>query len=69
MDEKAIQDKIGVYRARREEWIQLRQDALDKAAQYLANLNACAGAIEALEGLLPAQPIENVVHAIGENRG
>lgn len=62
MDEKTIQEKIDLYRRSLAEWIRREADAVAKA-------NACRGAIEALEGLLPAVPLEDVVKSIGGDRG
>jgi len=64
MDEKAIQDMIAGYRASREEWLQRRQAAMRQADECLARTHACDGAIEALEALLPAVPIEDVLRAV-----
>lgn len=51
MNTETIQERIAVYRKSKEEWLR-------RAA-------ACDGAIEALEGLLPAVPLEQVLHAAG----
>jgi hypothetical protein len=61
MESKTIQERIEAYRATRAEWVKRRQVALNQAAEYLAHAHACDGAIEALEGLLPAVPIEDVL--------
>jgi hypothetical protein len=65
MEPKTIQDKIALYRNSQAEWVRRRQAALSQAEECLARANACHGAIEALESLLPAVPIEDVIHAIG----
>jgi len=65
MDEKMIQGRIEGYKKTREEWIRRRQAALVQADECLAHANACNGAIEALEGVLPAAPIEDVLRSVG----
>ncbi len=65
MDEKMIQERIAGYKKTREEWIRRRQAALVHADECLAHANACNGAIEALEGVLPAVPIEDVIRSVG----
>lgn len=69
MDPKGIQEKIDNYRASREEWVRQRQAAMNRADECLANMNACAGAIEALEGLLPAVPLQDVLKSAGAEVG
>lgn len=65
MDEKTIKERIAGYRNSREEWLNRRRIALEQASEQLARANACDGAIEALEDLLPAVPVEDIAQAIG----
>ena len=65
IDPQAIEEKLAGYRASRDEWIRRRASLLQQAEQALANANACNGAIEALETLIPAPNLEDVVSAAG----
>ncbi len=56
MDDK-IRERLDVYRRSLEEWVRRAADAQAKA-------QACRGAIEALEELLPPVPIETVLKSV-----
>ena len=58
-----IKERIDLYRQSLTEWERRRRDALVHEEECLGKMHACRGAIEALESLLPATPIEDVINA------
>jgi hypothetical protein len=58
-----IKERIDLYRQSLTEWERRRRAALEHADECLGKMHACRGAIEALESLLPATPIEDVIEA------
>jgi hypothetical protein len=55
--EAKIQERLNVYRQSLDEWNRRAADAMAKA-------QACRGAIEALEDLLPPVPLEAVLKSV-----
>jgi hypothetical protein len=62
--EAKIKERLEVYRQSHAEWLRRRQESLSRAEECLAHANACRGAIEALEELLPPVPIETVLQSV-----